>query len=188
MNQKKIIIGIAGEIGAGKGTVTSYLMQMYHAHNVRYSAILQDILRRLDLTYNRENLAILAEALRTTFGADILSRSLLGDIARADTHIVVVDGIRKKAELDVLCKHEGFVFFFIDATLRTRYERIHNRNEKADDATKTYEQFVADHDRAADCEIPDLKQYAGFIVDNNGDREDMQHQVDEIIKNIIEKE
>lgn len=183
--QQKIIIGIAGEIGAGKGTVTSYLMQAYHAHNVRYSAILQDILRRLDLPYNRENLALLAEALRTTFGQDILSRALLGDIARADAHIVVVDGIRKKAELDALRTHDGFVFLFVDADLRTRYERIHQRNEKADDASKTYEQFVADHARAADREIPQLKQYADIIIDNNHDVATTHKALDDAMQKLL---
>ncbi len=178
----KIIIGIAGEIGAGKGTVTDYIVRTYHAQNVRYSAILQDILRRLDLPYVRENLALLAEALRTTFGADVLSRALLGDIARADAHVVVVDGIRKKAELDALRAHEGFMFLFVDADMRVRYERIHARHEKADDATKTYEQFVADHARPADREIAQLKPLADHVIDNNGSTADTQRQIDGIMK------
>ncbi len=184
--QHKVIIGIAGEIGAGKGTVTSYLMQHYHAQNLRYSAILQDILRRLDLVYNRENLATLAEALRGAFGGDILSRALLGDIARADARIVVVDGIRKRAELEVLRRHEGFVCFFVDADLRTRYERIHTRDEKADDATKTYEQFVADHERAADREIPQLKPLADVVIDNSGTQEATFAQIDAALRTIAE--
>ncbi len=181
MSKSKIIIGVTGEIGAGKGTVTSYLMQAYHVHNLRYSAILQDILRRLDLPYDRKNLALLAEALRTTFGQDVLSRALLADIAHEQAHIIVVDGIRKKAELDVLRRHDGFVFIFVDADLRTRYERIHQRDEKADDVSKTYEQFVADHERAADRDIPQLKQYADYIIDNNGTLEETYKQIDAIM-------
>lgn len=165
----KIIIGIAGDIGAGKGTLTSYLVQSYHAYNVRYSGILQDILRRLSLTYNRENPAILAEALRTTFGGDVLSRALVEDIKHSDAHVIVVDGIRKEAELEVLKTLPGFVFIFVDAAIETRYKRIHTRNEKADDATKTFEEFVTDHERAADRDVPQLKALADFVVDNNDD-------------------
>ncbi len=182
--QRKIIIGIAGSIGAGKGTLTTYLMQQYHAGNVRYSAILQDILRRLDLDYTRRNLALLAESLRETFGGDVLSRALVGDVRRADTHIVVIDGIRKKAELDTLRQLDGFIFIFVDADLRVRYERIHQRDEKADDATKTFEEFVADHERAADRDVPSLKQYADYSIDNNGDYATMQARVDAILEKL----
>ncbi len=181
-----MIIGIAGEIGAGKGTVTAYIRERYGAQNMRYSAILQDILARLVLPYERKNLALLAEALRGAFGGDVLSRALLGDITRADARIVVVDGIRKRAELDALRTQEGFVFFFVDAPLRTRYERIHTRGEKADDATKTYEQFVADHQRAADREIPQFKSLADVVLDNSSDNlADLYRQIDTAMQSFI---
>ena len=87
---KKVVIGVSGNIGAGKGTVTNYLTQAYHASNLRYSHILQDILARLDLGYNRKNLALLAESLRRTFGGDILSKALVAEVSRTDANIIVI--------------------------------------------------------------------------------------------------
>ncbi len=182
---KKVVVGISGNIGAGKGTVTNYLVQSYHAHNLRYSHILQDILGRLDLSYNRKNLALLAESLRNTFGGDILSHALVAEISRAEAHIVVIDGIRKKDELDTLRKINKFYFIFVDVDMQIRYNRIRERNEKSDDKTKTFEEFKKDHNHAADKDVPILKEYADFVVDNNGNYTQMSKQVNSIMKDIL---
>ena len=50
--KEKIVIGIAGNIGAGKGIVTEYLKDRYEAKRMRYSKILADILERLHLDYD----------------------------------------------------------------------------------------------------------------------------------------
>ncbi len=181
-NREKIIIGIVGNIGAGKGTVTAYLTRRYGAVNFRYSAILQDILRRLHLEVNRRNLAELAEALRAAYGADILSRVLLDDINSADNSLIVVEGIRKRAELESLRTLPNFKLFFVTADMETRYRRIVKRGEKADDRFKSFEEFQADHRRPADADIETLRDEADFLIDNNGCWEDTKKQIDDIMK------
>lgn len=182
---KKLVVGLSGNIGAGKGTVTNYLVQSYHAHNLRYSHILQDILSRLNLPYNRKNLAILAESLRSAFGGDILSNALVAEIDRINTHIVVIDGIRKKDELDALRKVDEFYFMFIDADMEVRYNRISERNEKVDDRMKTFEEFKKDHFHISDKDVPSLKEYADFVVNNNGSYNQMSNQVSDIMRSIL---
>jgi len=183
----KIIIGIAGNIGAGKGTVANYLVQSYHAHNLRYSHILQDILTRLNLSYNRKNLASLAESLRGSFGEDILSHALIAEIDRVDNNIIVVDGIRKKNELDELRKVDNFYFFYVDAEIKARFDRLTKRNEKADDNTKTFEEFKKDHESLADKDVPSLRGCADFVIDNNGNFMDMTNQVSDIMSELLKK-
>ena len=125
MTNKKIVIGIAGNIGAGKGTVTEYLKEKYQAKQMRYSKILADILERLYLEYNRDNLDTIAEGLRNMFGEDILSRVLEQDIQEQDVELVVFDGIRKKEELDYFKeKSDNFVFVFVDAPVETIVKRL----------------------------------------------------------------
>ena len=54
--QKKIIIGIAGEIASGKDTVSRYCVKKHGASMYRFSDVLRDILKRLHLEENRKNL------------------------------------------------------------------------------------------------------------------------------------
>lgn len=185
MSEKKVVIGIAGTIGSGKGTITQYTVDQYGATQMRYSKILQDILERLSLEYDRKNLAILAEALRHTFGGAVLSRALISDISKEESTIVVFEGIRKKDELDHLRTLENFHFIYVDAEMETRYRRLIQRNEKVDDNVKSFEDFKKDHLRPADKDVPLLMEEADYIIDNNGSQEDAKKQANTIIKQLI---
>lgn len=180
-----IIIGVAGEIGAGKDTVTSYITEKYGAKYYRYSMILKDILTRLHLPYNRISLANLAEALRAYFGENVLSQTLVADAeADLDSDIVVFDGIRKIGELEYLKTLPHFKFFFVDAEMQVRYDRLVRRGEKYDDATKTMEEFMRDHEHAADSVIPKLKRQADIIIDNNGTLEELSVGIDRAMESL----
>ncbi len=184
----KKVIGIAGNIGAGKGTITRYLIEKYGAKAVAYTNILKDVLDRLYLPNERKNLARLAEALRDAFGGDILSRVLEQDIQKKEAELVVFDGIRKKAELDYFKnKIDNFIFVFVDAPMEVSYERLIKRGEKTDDNSKTFEEFKKDHQRPADKDVPKLKQYADFVIDNGGGLEETYRQINEMMAKISGK-
>jgi len=151
-----IIIGISGEPGAGKDTVKEYLVERYGAESLGFSLVLKDILNRLSLELCRANYAALAEALRSSFGENILATVLAGDVAKMSAAVVVIDGIRKFGELDELRKLPNFHFIFVETDLKVRYERIKNRGTKTDDTSKTFEEFVRDHEHAADREVRTL--------------------------------
>jgi|SRR6185369_2156632 len=181
----KIILGVAGEIGAGKDTVTSYITEKYGAKYYRYSIILKDILKRLHLPYDRMSLANLAEALRAYFGENILSRTLVTDADNdLDAEIVVFDGIRKIGELEFLKTYPHFKFLFVDADIKIRYERLSKRGEKSDDLSKTMEEFMKDHEHAADNVIPKLKEHSDFVIDNNGTLEELKKQIDDVMETL----
>ncbi len=178
----KIILGVAGEIGAGKDTVTSYITETHGAKYYRYSGILKDILKRLHLPYDRISLANLAEALRAYFGENVLSRTLVADAeGDADAEIIVFDGIRKVAELEFLKTFPHFKFIFVDAEMKVRYDRLVKRGEKSDDVGKTMGQFMKDHEHAADNVILKLREYADVVIDNNGTLEDLYAQIDKAL-------
>jgi len=183
--KKKIVIGIAGNIGAGKGTITEYLKNKYGAQQMRYSKILADILERLHLDYNRDNLNAIAEGLRSIFGGDILSQVLENDIREVEAEVVVFDGIRKKKELDYFKgKTENFFFIFIEVPFEIVAERITKRQEKTDDQEQTVEKLKARQQQASDRDVPSLKQYADFVIDNSGSMEETYGQVEKAMNEI----
>jgi dephospho-CoA kinase len=173
------VIGISGEPGAGKDTVKEYLVKRYGAQSLSFSLILKDILSRLSLPLARKNYAALAEALRKAFGEHILATVLSIDARNSSKSMVVIDGIRKVAELEELRRLPNFYFIFVETDLRIRYERIKRRGTKADDREKTFEEFAQDHEHAADREVYVLKEMADAVIENNDTAQSLFARIDE---------
>lgn len=177
----KIILGLAGEIAAGKGTAAKYLTEKYDGSSHRFSTVLRDILERIHLEENRENMQKVSTMLRENFFSDILSMIIAKDVEKDSHKIIAVDGVRRPADIAYLQKLAGFKLVYIDAAMEKRYERITRRGENSDDNSKTFEEFKKDHAREAERQIKDLKGKADFVLDNNGSREDLYRQIDNII-------
>ncbi len=177
----KIILGLAGEIASGKGTVAEYLNKKHNASTHRFSTMLRDVLDRLHLEHTRENMQKISTALRKNYGEDTLARVIAEDVKKDDAEIIVVDGVRRLDDIKYLKELDGFNLVYIEAEIKKRYNRIIERSENTDDQNKTFEQFEKDHQGEPELQIKGLKEYADIVIDNNGVMEDLYQQVDEII-------
>jgi dephospho-CoA kinase len=177
----KIILGLAGEIAGGKGTVAKYIVEKYDGGTHRFSTMLRDVAKRMYLEENRENLQKLSTIFRENFFDDILSSVIAKDVENDSHEIIAIDGVRRMADIAYLQKIPGFKLVYIDATMENRYGRITLRGENTDDSAKTLEEFKKDHEREAELQIRDLKNKADFVIDNNGNFEDLYKQIDNII-------
>ena len=177
----KIVLGIAGEISAGKGTTTKHLVEKYGASQHRFSTMLRDVAKRMHLEENRENLQKISTIFRENFSDDLLSLVIFHDVEADPAEIVVIDGVRRMPDIEHLKKLPGFRLVYIDTAMETRYERLTKRGENADDATKTLEEFKIDNEREAERKIKDLKKDADFVIDNNGSLEELYAQIDNVV-------
>jgi len=177
----KIILGLTAELAGGKGTVAKYIKEKYQGNSHRFSTMLRDVLDRLYLEQSRENMQKLSTIVRQNFGEDTLAKVIYEDVKRDEHLVLVVDGVRRPADIKYLRELPEFKLVYIDASLEKRYERIIKRGENPDDATKTFEQFKKDQEGEADSLIRSLKKEADFVVDNNGNFEDLYSQIDKII-------
>lgn len=180
----KLILGFVGKLASGKAVCQKYINEKYDSDSFRFSSILRDVLNRLYIPISRANLQDLSLALRNTFGGNILAEVIGQDAKNSKKNIVVIDGIRRLDDISKLKDMPGFKLISIDASPQIRYERMKLRNENAGDADKSYEQFVIDSEREAELQIPEVMQNADFHLDNNGDLENLYHQIDKMIKEI----
>jgi len=178
---KKTIFGLVGELASGKDVTKKYLEDHYGASCHRFSTILRDVLRRLYLPIVRENLQDLSTVLRQRFGEDLLAKIIAEDVKNDLHEIIVVDGIRRDADIAYLKTLPGFTLLSLEAEAKTRYERLIKRQENADDASKTYEQFLADGKKEAELEIPSVMAKANYKLNNNSTLENLYQQIEEII-------
>ncbi len=178
----KLILGITGEIASGKGTIAKHTAAEYGANTRRFSTILRDLLDRVYVQQTRENIANISTALRKTFGEDLLAKAMYHDTQNDQHEIVVVDGVRRLADITFLLELPHFKLIYVEADMQIRYERIIKRGENTDDLSKTFEEFKRDHELETELQIKDLKNYANYIINNDGVYADLYKQVDEIIK------
>ncbi len=179
---QKLVFGIAGEMASGKGTITQYLIHEYKASSYRFSDMLRETLKRLYLPHTRENMQKLSMSIRENYGEDVMAKVMMEDVKNDAHNIVIVEGVRRIADIKYLKELPGFKLIYIEANMEKRYERIIKRDENPDDKGKTFEEFQEEHKRESELQIKNLKNYADVIIDNNGELKSLYNQVDKMVK------
>lgn len=182
---KKYIIVLTGLIASGKDVTKKYIESKYGAKSLKFSQIMRDILTRLHLENSRENMMGLSRILREYFGEDLLARVITEDAKRTDGQIVILDGARRPADIVYAEKLDNFILISVDAKPEVRFERAKARNENAGDAEKTFEQFLADHQKETEIRIPDLMSKAKYKLNNDGGLDDLKKQIDDVMSKIL---
>ncbi len=180
----KIIIGLTGPIASGKDVTKKYLEKKYQAQSYRFSTVLRDILKRLYSPISRKNLQDLSLNLRTLFGSNILAQVIAQDVDNSQQEIVIVEGIRRLADIETLKDFSNFYLISISAKQKIRYERVIKRNENVGDAQKTFAEFLTDENKESELEIPIVMAKAKYQLDNNQSLTDLYREIDEIIRKI----
>lgn len=177
----KKIIGLVGMISSGKGTVAEYLEKNNNAATYRFSTILRDILKRMHKEITRKNMQKLSTTLRQNFGEDLLAKVIAEDVKKDERDLIVVDGIRRLADIKYLTELPHFKLVKITAAPEARYKRLIQRTENQGDTQKTYEEFLADEKKEADAEIPLVMEKAELELSNEGGFEELYKQIDKMI-------
>lgn len=178
----KLILGLAGEMGCGKGTIAKHIVGEHKGSSHRFSTVLRDVLDRLHIEQSRDNLQIISTSLRKNFGEDLLSKVMYKDTLNDSHEVVVVDGVRRMSDILYLENVPHFKLIYVEADIKIRYERIVKREENSDDDKKSFSEFEKSNQDESESQIRDLKNYANYIVDNNGTFVDLYNQIEKIIK------
>lgn len=181
MNKKHVMVFV-GLPGSGKDTCTGYLSKKYGTTIFSFTTMLKDALNRFYLEYNRDNLIKISEAIRQTFGENTMAKTMAKDAENSDATLIAIGNARRLADIEFLSKMEGFILIEISADMQTRFDRVKNRGEKTSDATQTFEQFVADHQRSTELSIPEVAAQATEHINNDGNLEGLHIQLDKLVQ------
>ena len=110
-----------------------------------------------------------------------MAKTMYYDVSKDKSDIVVVEGIRRLEDVECLQKSDNFFLVRIVSDEKVRYERLTQRKENSDDASKTFEQFIKDHSKETEITIPPVMAKADFEIENNGSREDLHKKLDDLI-------
>ncbi len=186
---KKFVIGLIGEKGAGKGTVSDYLISKYGAVHYGTSAILRRTLEDIHVPVTRDNLIKLALVLKEGYGPSIIIDTLIHDMEKNGSNIIIADGIRMHGDVEPFIKKFGDSFFlvYVTADLKLRYERTKARKEKHGEDETTFEQFLEEEGKLTEVSIHEIGRLARFKLNNGGTSEELYRQVDEMMESILNK-
>lgn len=184
----KQIIGIVGEKGSGKGTFPKILTEVLPERKIvrtTFSDVLADTLNIWDLEKSRENYIKLVVAMNETFGEDVLARAVKKRIGGLVGDIIVVDGMRWMADLEMIKSLNGKIVY-ITADPKIRYERTKARGEKAGENQTTFEEFMKQESAPTEIDIPKIAAQADFKIDNNGSVEELKQRLQDLsLKNLV---
>jgi dephospho-CoA kinase len=181
INNKKIILGFVGDLASGKGTISKYLEEHHQAHTYRFSSILRDLLTRLYIPHNRENLQNISTVLRSQFGQDVLSKVIAEDVKNDTSSIIAIDGIRRPTDIAYLKEVPGFHLLYLTADQKIRWQRLVQRNENEGDAAKSLEDFEKDENAEADRLIKELGSTAEFVITNNKSLSEFYDEIEQVL-------
>lgn len=184
--KKKKVIGIIGEQAGGKGAVSGIIIKNFGGARLRTSDILRRTLDDIYIEFNRPNLIKLAITLKNNFGQAVLMESMLKEVEKTDSDLIVVDGIRMPGDTEPFKREYGndFKLIYVTADAKVRYERSRARGEKAEEAKASFEEFLAKDGEETEKYIPEVGKTADFTINNDGTKDDLEKRIIEIMEKI----
>ncbi len=186
----KIVIGISGQKGGGKGTFAGLLKTTAHnkrVEEIRTVDVLFDTLRYWDLPNSRENLQRLVTVMNKAFGEGTLTQAVKRKVENSEADIVILDSIRLDSDVKLLRSFSKNVLLYITADPKLRYERMKQRNEKAGEGEMSYKQFLKEEQAPTEILIPKIGANADYTIENNGTFEDYIKEVEKFYQKKVTK-
>ncbi len=179
-----MIIGLAGTIGAGKGTVVDYLKSKGFAH-YSSSGILKEILTERGLPHTRDHFSPLGTELREKDEGGVPKIGYERSQKEGQVN-VILEAIHSEGEA-AFVKSVGGVIIGVDADPKIRYERASKRAHEKDNVT--FEEFLAhsareDEGQGEGHNIRAVINAADYVVENNGSLEDLHSQIDRVLEQV----
>ncbi|MCX6785351.1 MAG: AAA family ATPase [Candidatus Komeilibacteria bacterium] len=180
----KLILGLAGKLSSGKGTIAKYLQENHQAEILMFSTPLRDVLDRFYLPQTRDNMQGVSKGLRESLGQDVIARVIAEDAKKMPDGVIVVDGVRRPMDIVYLKELPGFYLIKIEAEQTIRHQRLNKRGQNPDDQSTTFEEFQKKDAAEAESLIDEVAQEAKFIINNNGTKEELFAQIEVILKKL----
>ena len=181
------ILAIVGMSGSGKSVAVDYLTEKGYPKVYFGGMIYKEMEKRgIERTADGESEQKFREEIREKEGKDWVVRQVISetkDLIQAGQKRIILDGVYSWTEYCAL-KHEFptcLTFLAIVVDKKLRYDRVARRPGRAFDA-----KAIRERDRS---EIENLEKgspiaAADYYILNNGSIEQMQHNIDKVLKEV----
>ena len=182
----KVIIGIVGMPGAGKGVVREVARQHGFPVVVMGDEVRAEAKRR-NIEPTPENLGRLMLEIRAEEGLEAIARRCIPKIKMHDASIIVVDGLRSLHEVKEFRKEfPNFKIVAIHASPKTRFRRLLARGRSDD--PKDWETFYMRDQRELSVGIGEVIALADYMIVNEGSIDCLKREFEKILEKVMKDE
>jgi dephospho-CoA kinase len=171
----RLVIGVAGHIGAGKTSIGKYLELQYGFSYIRYSQVLSDWLAN-DPESKARLQAVGWEVMAGGMQRELNNRL----ISRLPTESnCAVDGLRHSLDYESLCSvfSPHFYLLFVSSPTEIRWQRLRS-------SYPTWDAFRRADSHPVEQQIDSLRDKAIAVLDNYGSLQNLYSNVDALLNGI----
>jgi dephospho-CoA kinase len=162
----KVVVGLAGMPGAGKGVFRKTIQKLGYPVVTMGDVVREEVQRR-NLEPTPENLGKTMLNLRELEGPAVIAKRCIPKLENLTGPVVVIDGIRSLVEVNEFKKHfPNFVLLAIHASPQTRYKRLVRR--KRSDDPQDWETFMQRDQRELGIGMGAVISVADYMIINEG--------------------
>jgi len=184
---QKLIIGITGTLGAGKGTIVDYLKQKYIFNHFSASEFITEEIIIRDLPINRDTMREVGNDLREKNSPSYVAEELYKRALNVKGD-AILESLRTLGEINALKQKGNFYLFAVNANQKIRYARILLRKSQKDNVS--YDKFIENEMQESQSDephkqnLPKCIQQADYIFENNNSFEELYKQIDQVMEKI----
>jgi len=190
-----IIIGVVGQIAAGKGILVKYLTERLDFVSFSLSSILHDAIKKKNIReFTRQTLQDMGDELRRKYGDDILAKKVIEQMKNLPAgrqgekfkmKNYMIEGIRNPGEIEFLKKNTNFILIGVKAKRELRFKRLLSRGKPWD--PKNWNDFVKIDRRdlgvgqnKSGQQVVKCLAYCDYILTNNKDLKDFEKKLEKL--------
>jgi len=182
----KVVVGVAGMPGSGKGLFRRTVQRMGYPVVIMGDVVREEVKQR-NLKPTPENLGKTMLNLRELDGPAAVAKRCIPKLKKATDRIVVIDGIRSLAEVEEFKKHfPNFILIAIHASPKARYQRL-SRRRRSDDPTN-WDTFMERDLRELGVGMGAVIAAADHTIVNEGTVAQLKKKIQQVIKEVLEDE
>lgn len=182
------IIGITGAFGSGKSTAAAFFEFRGYKKIILSDFLEEEAGKRGVIDITRKILQDIGNEWREKYGSGILAQKVLDKIAKEDLDKVVIDGIRNIGEIELLRKNKNFTLLAIVSDKKTRFDRLKKLKRRESLTWDIFEQLDSRDsgvgEKETGLQVDKCIELADYPIENNGDEEEFENKLKELLNKI----
>ena len=183
MINDKVVVGIAGMPGAGKGVFRRTILRMGYPVVTMGDEVRAEVKRR-NLQPTPHNLGKTMLNLRELEGQAAIAKRCIPKLENHTQRVVFIDGIRSLVEVDEFQKQfPRFILVAIHASPKTRYRRLFRRRRSDD--PPDWKTFMERDLRELGIGMGSVISIADYMIVNEGSIGQLKQKIMQLIREVL---